>query len=474
MPQNQINYTPTPTIKEFIKWYIPEELFYEYIVGPIGSSKTTGLFFKLIYMAQLQKPDINGMRRTKAVIVRNTLPQLKDTTIASWNRWFQEGIAGNWKLTENKFILRFNDVECEVLFRPLDTPEDVARVLSLEVTFAIIDEFVNIPRDIIEALSGRLGRYPANCTNLGMWGASNPDTEDNWWYDYLHKNLPNNARYFTQPSGASPDAENLINLPKGYYDNICKGKTTAWIRQFIHAEWGFSAAGTPVVNTFRNDLHIAQAPLKYNPELKLVIGVDPGLAGSALIFGQEDLHGRLLVLGELVQANYGAKRLIQERLKPYLRQYFPDIKSDQIIIAPDPAAANRAQTDERAVIDDFRKYFTVSYETNNRTAKRLDAIEHYTARLTDIGPALLIDAEKCPILTRALKGGWRYVFDQKKGMTKPEPEKNAYSHPGDAFGYLCRYYHKQSEKLDRYERYGVSSKKLIIPNKRFISNYHAR
>ena len=468
-----IDYTPTPTIKEFIKWYLPNKLFYEYIVGPVGSSKTTGLFFKLVYMAQLQQPDINGIRRSKAVIVRNTLPQLKDTTIASWNRWFQEGVAGNWKLTENKFILKFNDVECEVLFRPLDSPEDVARVLSLEVTFAIIDEFVNIPRDIIEALSGRLGRYPTNCTNFGMWAASNPDTEDNWWYDYLYKSLPGNARYFVQPSGLSPDAENLSNLPQGYYINICEGKSDAWIKQFVDAEWGFSAVGTPVVSTFHADMHISKSKLIYNPQLPLIIGTDPGLGGSALIFGQEDLHGRLLVLGELIQQGYGAKRLIQERLKPYIRQNFSEIKQDQITIAPDPAAANRAQTDERAVIDDFKKFFRVSIETNNRTAKRLDAIEHYTTRLTDIGPALLIDAEKCPILTRALKGGWRYIFDPKKGMTKPEPEKNQYSHPGDAFGYLCRYYHKQSEKKDRSDSY-PNILKRSLNSKRFVSAYHAR
>jgi len=468
-----INYTPPPTIKEFIKEYTPNTLFYTWITGPIGSGKTTGLFFKLIYLAGLQQPDSNGIRKTRAVIVRNTLPQLKDTTIASWNRWFQEGVAGHWKLTENKFILKFNDIECEVLFRPLDTPEDVARVLSLEVSFALIDEFVNIPKEIVDALSGRLGRYPDNCTNFGMWGSSNPDTEDNWAYDYLFKNLPSNAHYYNQPSGLSSEAENLDNLPQGYYTNIAEGKSDAWIKQFIHAEWGYSASGKPVIDTFRNELHISKSKLKYNPELPLIIGVDPGLAGSALIFGQEDLHSRLLVFGELIQQGYGSKRLIQERLKPYLRQNFPEIKPEQIIIAPDPAAANRTQTDERAVIDDFKKYFKCSIETNNRLAKRLDAVEYYTTRLTDVGSALLIDQEKCPILVRALKGGWRYIVDTKKNMVKAEPEDNQYTHPGDAFGYLCRYFHKQSEKKDRWESYNPQVKNMTASTK-FRNTYHMR
>jgi hypothetical protein len=223
-----INYTPPPVLRDFIKDYRPGELFYDWIVGPVGSGKTTGIFMKLIVMAKKQAPGPDGIRRTRAVIVRNTMPQLKDTTLSSWNYWFKHGQAGEWKETDKTFILRFGDVECEVLFRPLDRPEDVARVLSLEVTFAIIDEFVEIPKQIVEALSARCGRYPSKvmggATNWGMWGSSNPSTEDNWWFDHLHNaeihvqpkedvdaaraadallgRSDRNARYFLQPSQA--------------------------------------------------------------------------------------------------------------------------------------------------------------------------------------------------------------------------------------------------------------------------------
>ena len=467
---SSIDYKPPVTIREFILDYKPGELFYDWIVGPVGSGKTTGILFKLVHMAALQSPDGEGIRRTRAVVVRNTLPQLRDTTLVSWNQWFKDGIAGQWKETDKKFTLRFNDVECEVLFRPLDTPDDIARVLSLEVTFAIIDEFVNIPRSIIDALSARVGRFPWKCTNWGMWGSSNPDTEDNWWYDYLHGQLPENAKYFVQPSGLSEEAENIEHLPgqQDYYRNQVKGKSEAWVKQFVEAEWGFSIAGTPVVPTFKADLHIAKTSLKFNPALPLVVGLDPGIVGSALIFGQEDLHGRLLVLGELIQSGYGAKRLISERLKPYLRKRFPDA---QVVIAPDPASSNRQPTDERAVVDEFKRYFQVKIETNNRLAKRLDAIEAYTTKLTAAGPALLIDPKECPQLIRALKGGWRYVNDPKKNMTKPDPDKNAFSHVGDGFGYLCRYFHRQYERDSRYNSIGSRG---FAQQKTYGNSYHVR
>jgi hypothetical protein len=474
MAANRIDYTPPPTIKEYILDHTPAALFYDWIVGPVGSGKTTGLFFKLAYMAKQQKPGPDGIRRTRAVVVRNTAPQLRDTTIVSWNYWFKDGQAGAWRATESKFTLRFDDVECEVLFRPLDTPDDVARVLSLEVTFAILDEFVQIPMEIVDALSARLGRFPSmkdgGATNWGMWGSSNPSTEDNPWYDYLHENLPENARYFLQPSGFGENAENLANLPGGrdYYTNQAKGKSNAWVKQFIEAEWGYSIAGKPVVPTFNADMHVSPSPLKFDPMQPIVIGFDPGLGGSAFIFGQEDLHGRLRVYGELIQSGMGAERLISERLKPYLRRRFPNAR---VIIAPDPAAANRGQSDEKSVVDVLRKHFDIKYDTNNRLAPRLDAIEHYTARLTDVGPALLIDGRECPVLVRALKGGWRFVLDPKRDVIKgSEPEKNHYSHPGDALGYLARHYAKLAERAERYGGRVVGFKPPVQSG----SGYHFR
>jgi hypothetical protein len=496
-----IQYTPPATIREFVMDHKKGELFYDWIVGPVGSGKTTGIFFKLVYMAQQQAPGPDGIRRTRAVVVRNTLPQLRDTTLSSWNYWFKpsEHKGGNeWKATEWKFILRFNDCEVEVLFRPLDTPQDVARVLSLEVTFAIIDEFVEIPRQIVDALSARCGRYPSaiqgGATNWGMWGSSNPSTEDNWWFDYLHDksvhvqpdedpdaadafealaDVRRNARYFLQPSGFSPSAENVENLPGGrdYYTNQAKGKSEAWVKQFLEAEWGYSVSGKPVVPSFKSDMHVSRQPLIYNPNLRMVAGFDPGIGGTALILGQEDLSGRLCVLGEIISQGKGTTRFLQEDVRPYLKRRFPDLDLANFVIAPDPAAANRTMTDERTVVDVIKKYFNVSVETNNRLPLRLDAIEHYASRLTEGKPALVVDAEQCPTLVRALKGGWRYALDSKELVKGKEPEKNQYSHPGDAFGYLARYFHRQAAKNERYHAAGV---KPFVPPRKFGGAYHFR
>lgn len=491
-----INYTPPPTISRFIKDHLPGELFYDWIVGPVGSGKTTGIFFKLVYMAGLQEKGPDGIRRSRAVVVRNTSTQLRDTTLNSWFTWFKDGQAGEWKATDKVFILRYGDVECEVLFRPLDTPQDVARVLSLEVTFALIDEYVEIPQAIVDALSARCGRYPSaiegGATNWGMWGSSNPSTEDNWWFDYLHNGTgviqpgegvslhhrmvldERNTRYFLQPSGYSPMAENVEYLPgkRQYYDNQAKNKSEAWIKQFIEAEWGYSVSGKPVVQSFNPRVHVSRKPLHFDPNLHLVAGYDPGIGGAAMIFGQEDLEGRLHVLGEIITSGVGASRFINERLKPFLARGFPDLRPDGFTIAPDPAAASRSPNDESTILQTIKRHYPTWIETNNRLPLRLEAIDHFCTRMAYGLPSLIIDEQACPITVRALKGGWRYALDAKeqiKGGSAAKPEKNAYSHPGDAFGYLCRYYHRQVERNQRYAKAGV---KAFTPPQSPTNSYH--
>ena len=472
---NLVNYAPPPTISDFIREYTPGELFFNWILGPVGSGKTTGIFFKLAYMASLQAPSPrDGIRRSRAVVVRNTMPQLRDTTITSWNYWFKDGQAGTWKASTSSFILRFGDVECEVLFRPLDTPDDVARVLSLEVTFAVIDEFVQIDKSIIEALSARCGRYPpqidGGATNWGMWGSSNPGNEDSWWYTMLEEpeNTPSNWTYFKQPSGFSPHAENLANLPGGarYYTSLADGKSEHWVKQFIEVEWGYSIEGTPVLKSFSPEYHVSKRPLLFNPMLPLVAGYDPGIGGSALIFGQMNHNGQLIVLSELVQQGYGTERLAKERLAPHLRLRYPELR--EFIITPDPAAFGRSSSNEKSSTDILRalKYVVKVPDMNNFLETRITAMEFFTTRITPSGPALLIDPG-CKHLIRAFTTGWRFKA-KKDGDTALEPEKNKHSHPADAGGYLCKWF------ANTDPRYSLNNvKKKFVPP-RPTPSYHVR
>jgi hypothetical protein len=149
------------------------------------------------------------------------------------------------------------------------------------------------------------------------------------------------------------------------------------------------------------------------------------------------------------------------------------LEPNQFIVAPDPAAGNRSGNDEKAAVEILKKSFPVKIESNNRLPLRLDAIEHFTTRLVEGKPALIIDEQMCPILVRALKGGWRYKLDKNEQLhADAAPEKNPYSHPGDAFGYLARFFHRQIQKNERYT--GAGAKPFVPPRTFGSGAYHAR
>lgn len=454
-----VEYTPSKTVSDFIT----SESFYNFIIGPVGSAKTTGILFKILYHAQRQAPGPDGKRRTRWVVVRNTNPQLKDTTINSFFTWFKPGVAGKWISGRTMFVFEFDDVYAEVMFRPLDTPDDVSRVLSLEVTGAVLDEFVEIPKAIVEALSGRCGRYPSTqeggCTWWGMWGASNPGNEDNWWYEWLDVSgmskepRPANMTYFEQPSGWSPEAENIENLPggRGYYENLAEGKSPEWIKQFIEVEWGYSLSGQPVYRSFNPEMHVAREPIPVNKHLPLIIGFDAGLTPAA-IFGQEDLNGRVLTLDELISDNMGAERFCRTMLMPLINARFRNVQ--EIYLVGDPAMVQRAQSNEQSVKDilEAELDFSVDIAYSNTLVDRIGAVERQLNQLTPVGPALLIDP-RCKVLIRGYRSGYKYKIN-RSGEVNDTPAKDKYSHPHDANQYMMMGFNnvkRQSSMRKRFQ-----------------------
>ena len=47
---------------------------------------------------------------------------------------------------------------------------------------------------------------------------TNPPDTDHWWYKLREENCPTEFKFFRQPAGDSEGAENLDNLPEGYYE----------------------------------------------------------------------------------------------------------------------------------------------------------------------------------------------------------------------------------------------------------------
>ena len=432
----QIDYTPTPTVRKFMA----SDARMRVINGPVGSGKSVACCFEVIRRASQQEPNAQGIRKSRCIVIRQTVRQLVDTTIKTFLDWFAPGVCGHFMKTTKTYFFKVGDVECEVMFRALDDADDVANLNSLEATFAWINECRDIHPDIVDALSKRVGRYPSvkdgGPTWHGVFADTNPPTMETWWYYQMEKIDPedgvtpreNGWAVFKQPSGRSPYAENVENLPEGYYDT--QGRSDEYIRVYIDGEYGLSSAGQPVFKYFRPDYHMAHQPLRpiLNGVRPIVVGMDLGLTPAAVI-GQMDARGRVLIYDEAVSFDMGVQRFTRTVLKPLLFERFTGAP---VLIVVDPAGLQRAQTDERSAVDIIKaEGLKVIRAKTNAVSARLNAVDDLLMRQVDGDAAFLVDP-RCRWLKSAMMGGYRY-----KPKADNVIEKNDSSHIADALQYLC-------------------------------------
>lgn len=441
------------------------------IIGPFGSGKSTACVMEILRRAQAQAPGPDGKRRTKFAAVRNTYPELRDTTKKTFEDWVPEELR-EWNDTEFKYIVRFNDVICEVLFRALDRPEDVKKLLSLELTGAWVNEAREIPRAIVDGLDGRCGRFPSprhgGCTWSGVFMDTNPPDDDHWIYRLFEEERVDNpqvaAKYviFHQPSGLSPNAENKKNLKPGYYENLVIGKSKDWIDVFVHGKYGFIKDGKPVYPEYLDELHTLKEPPRYMGG-PLALGMDFGLT-PAIVVAQRLPIGQWQAIDEFVSDNMGATRFTQHVVSELKRNY-PE--------APnfhgwgDPAGSQRAQTDEQTPFDIVNAQgLPMDPVNSNDFILRREAVANALQRLTMGGKPALVISPKCKLLRKAMSGGYCFKRVQVSGTDRfrDAPDKNHFSHVAEALQYLMVGEGEDSSALTSRDNSNSSFRFKAIPS----------
>lgn len=237
-----INYDAPPTLSRFLD----SNAFVRCCIGPVGSGKSSACVLEILRRAAEQAPGRDGVRRTRFAVIRNTYRELKDTTRKTFEQWVPAQI-GKWSEQDFSFTMRFADVSCEVLFRSLNRPEDAKKLLSLELTGAYVNELRELPKAIFDALQARVGRFPSAKDGgpswYGIWGDTNPWHTRHWAHS-LFRQGHKDFELFRQPGGRSADAENIGNLPAGYYDRLVAGKDSEWVKIYVDGEDASSIVGS--------------------------------------------------------------------------------------------------------------------------------------------------------------------------------------------------------------------------------------
>lgn len=237
-----VPYEAAPTLGRFLG----SSAFVRCVMGPVGSGKSSACVVEILRRALAQAPGPDGIRRTRFAVIRNTYGQLRDTTRKTFEAWIPPEV-GHWNEQQFSFRIKAAGLECEVLFRALDRPEDVKKLLSLDLTGAYVNEAREISKHVFEVLQTRVGRYPSKLhggpTWFGIWMDTNPWHRGHWAHKLFVKK-PEGHELFRQPGGRSAVAENADNLPAGYYSRLCVGKSSDWIRVYVDGEEAASDIGS--------------------------------------------------------------------------------------------------------------------------------------------------------------------------------------------------------------------------------------
>lgn len=427
------SYKNAPTLLKFADC----NAFMRAIVGPIGSGKSSACVAEIMKRAAEQKPGPDGVRRTRWVVIRQTYPQLRDTTIKTFMQWVKPEHFGEYKASDNTYLINaIPNTEIEVLFRALDRPDHISNLLSMELTGGWVNESKDVAWPVIDALQGRVGRYPAKRDGgpswFGVFSDTNPADVDSKFYKFWEqtKHPPSFAQIFKQPSGLSKQAENLHNLPDDYYKTISQGKDPEWIKVFVHGEYGFVMDGQLVFHEYHDSVHCAEVKhISYAPIYR---GWDFGLT-PCVVLAQQLPSGQLIVFDELVSESMGIDQFSEEVIS-HCSQHYQDM---EWIDVGDPAGEQRAQTDERTCFNILHSKGIQIEGGLNSVAIRLESVRKPLTRLTLGKPGFQLHP-RCKVLRKGFLGGYHY----RRLQTSVEkytsvPDKNMYSHPHDSLQYLC-------------------------------------
>ena len=464
----ELNFNPPgPVSSAFMK----SNCFVRGLRGPVGSGKSVTCAIEIVRRAIEQQVSPDGTRKSRWLVVRNTQPELKTTTIKTWLDWFPE--SGGW----GKFnwsppfthMMKFGDVECEVIFLALDVEDDGQKLRSLECTGVWINEARYIMKPIVDAATERVGRYPSKRNGGPTWYGvimdSNAMDPDHWWPILAGEMPPPEEEYseddlflldqaefdfefFSQPAGLkeqrdesgkligydnNPDAENVPHLPDNYYRRQLAGKSKEWIDRFILNKIVVHHDGKAVYPSFNQEFHVSRHPLPIFDDREVLVGMDFGLT-PALVFAQQT-QGRWLIQRELVFTDSGVKRA-SPLIRKMLTEVYGGVAGHRG--TGDPAGDDRAQTDEATPFMILRSEgLNFQPATSNDPQIRVEAVEQVMTRVFDGKAGFLVDPS-CKHLIKACAGGYHYPRLKVSGSVRhsDKPLKNMSSHVSEALQYL--------------------------------------
>ncbi|WP_143542800.1 hypothetical protein [Cereibacter azotoformans] len=436
------------------------------IQGPVGSGKTTTVLKSRLRRAvMMPRSTIDGWRRYKLLVVRETYRQLWSTTIPSYLEVYPKAM-GTWSGGRGDpvtHVIQFDDGHGPIEFRVefMAFGDDViASMRGVQTTDIWLNETDTVPVEVLTAGIGRIDRwpgavhfegYPPELRGYGQICCDfNAPDEDNWTFqvfhdaderqrmaDFMTASLPEGARpirieFYNQPGYGQPGCENLQNLSASYYPRQIAAMRLAgrgdMIDRLVYNKIVYLRAGDPVFRReFNRRIHVAETTIEPERGVPLRIGLDQGFKGAAVVAQfLEPFHW--LFLAEL---HFPAERLMAvtfgQRLADLLERRFPGFEAEGWGDMAGEHGASQA-ADENATWNKLvgeTAGFRVRPQKvgTNRIQPRLEGMRAALEFIHGGRPGLLIDPS-CKYLIRGFEA--RYVWTDEvdsSGDKRKVPDK---------------------------------------------------
>jgi hypothetical protein len=383
-------------------------------MGPVGNGKSVTCIMEGLRLSQDQWPNSEGIRKTRGVIVRNTNPELRTTTLNTWKQWIPESISPIVMhpvimTTLKRQLADGTSMEMEVYFLAMDTDKDVKKLLSLETTWIFLNEAKQLPYSVVKAARERIGRYPSvidgysdkdtykaprddkgeyqPCKRKALIMDTNPPEDDHWWYQLAEEGCLRRSKnkelavteterifdFFRGPSPLietadgykpNPSAENIKYLPGGYqyYLDMIAGNTEDHINVMVMGNYGTIKEGRLVYPQYNDRIHCPDGRVKLIKGLDIALGWDFGLTPS-VIFGQQTSKGQVRIVAELVAEDMSVREFARDVVKPFMQKYFKDF--NVAFSYGDPAGNNRGEGEGTSSIGILNDDYTDDHYSDN-------------------------------------------------------------------------------------------------------------
>jgi hypothetical protein len=148
--------------------------------------------------------------------------------------------------------------------------------------------------------------------------------------------------------------------------------------------------------------------------------------------------GRLLIHQEVPGTNMGIEKHVFQNLRPVL--YNDKYSGYKVAIVGDPSGGAKGSVTEESCFEALKRMGLPAFPApTNDIEPRLRAVEALLGQQVNGGPALVVSRKGCPMLIRAMSGGYRFT-KTKQGGLRAVPEKHdpeGFSHVADDLQYLA-------------------------------------